>query len=129
MLRLQGGQVESLWDEVLPEEARTLPDELAKIDELLRDRKLFVPIEAHRQRQVEERGRSAREHGRPTIAIETSVRLLVVKHRTGWGYETLMRGIRFLAPAPLLPDRARALRTGTARARVYPGEGAGASHA
>ncbi len=93
MLRLQGGQVESLWDEILPEEARTLPDDLAKIDELLRDPKLFAPIEAHWQREAEERGRSAREHGRPTIAMETYVRLMVVKHRTGWGYETLMREV------------------------------------
>ena len=29
MLRLVGGQVESLWDEVLPIEVRELPDDLA----------------------------------------------------------------------------------------------------
>ncbi len=85
MLRLQGGQVESLWDEVLPEEARTLPDDLAQIAGLLRDPKLFAPIEAHWQREAEVRGRSAKGHGRPTIAMETYVRLMVVKHRTGWG--------------------------------------------
>ena len=38
MLRLSGGQVESLWDEVLPGEARELPEDLAALDVLLRDR-------------------------------------------------------------------------------------------
>ena len=31
MLRLRGGQVESLWDEVLPERLRELPDDLARL--------------------------------------------------------------------------------------------------
>ncbi|MCA1698512.1 MAG: transposase [Actinobacteria bacterium] len=35
-------------------------------------------------------GRSAAGHGRPTISMQSYVRLMVVKHRTGWGYETLM---------------------------------------
>jgi IS5 family transposase len=93
MLRLQGGQVESLWDEVLPERLRELPEDLAKIDGLLRDGALFAPVEAHWQREAEERGRSAREHGRPTISMATYVRLMVVKQRTGWGYETLVREV------------------------------------
>ena len=37
MLRLSGGQVESLWDELLPEALRRLPEDLAVIDGLLRD--------------------------------------------------------------------------------------------
>src|ERR1700727_1347378 len=32
-------------------------------------------------------------HGRPTISMATYVRLMVIKQRTGWGYETLMRGV------------------------------------
>jgi IS5 family transposase len=32
-------------------------------------------------------------HGRPTIAIDTCVRLMVIKHRTGWGYGTLVREV------------------------------------
>lgn len=93
MLRLQGGQVESLWDEVLPEEARRLPEDLARIDELLRDPELLAPIEAHWQAEAERSGRSARGHGRPTIPIATYLRLMVVKQRTGWGYETLVREV------------------------------------
>ena len=93
MLRLQGGQVESLWDEVLPEKLRELPDDLARIDALLRDEQLLSPIEAHWDREAEARGRSAKGHGRPTIPMQTYVRLMVLKHRYGWGYETLVREV------------------------------------
>jgi len=113
MLRLQGGQVETLWDEVLPEKLRELPDDLAQIDELLRDEALLAPIEAHWEKEAQARGRSARGHGRPTIPMQTYVRLMVLKHRCGWGYETLMREVsdsfhlrRFclLALAERVPD-------------------------
>ena len=90
MLRLRGGQVESLWDELLPAAVRELPEDLAGIDLLLRDPALLAPIEAHWEREAQVRGRSARAHGRPTIPMQTYVRLMVVKHRSGWGYETLM---------------------------------------
>jgi IS5 family transposase len=93
MLRLQGGQVERLWDEVLPERLRTLPDDLARMDELLRDEALLAPIEACWDREAEARGRSAKGHGRPTIPMQTYVRLLVLEHRYGWGYETLVREV------------------------------------
>ena len=92
MLRLDGGQV-GLWDELLPEELRRLPADLAVIDELLNDPVLLVPILAHWDREAEARGRSAKGHGRPTIPMQTYVRLMVVKHRYGWGYETLMREV------------------------------------
>ena len=90
MLRLRGGQVESLWDELLPEKLRELPQDLAQIDELLRDEALLAPIEAHWDKEAEARGRSAVGHGRPTIPMQTYVRLMVLKHRFGWGYETLV---------------------------------------
>lgn len=93
MLRLRGGQVESLWDELLPERLRELPVDLAPIDLLLRDEALLAPIVARWQREAEARGRSARGHGRPTIPMQTYVRLMVLKHRYGWGYETLMREV------------------------------------
>jgi len=34
VLRLAAGQVESLWDEVLPVEVRELPEDLQRIDTL-----------------------------------------------------------------------------------------------
>ena len=86
MLRLSDGQVESLWDDVLPDEVRELPGELAALDVLLGDPALLEPIAASWQRD-------AVAHGRPTISMQTYVRLMVVKHRTGWGYETLLREV------------------------------------
>ena len=86
MLRLSDGQVESLWDEVLPGEVRELPEDLAALDALLRDVELFAPIASDWRRE-------AVAQGRPTIAMDVYVRLMVVKHRTGWGYETLVREV------------------------------------
>ena len=87
MLRLCGGQVECLWDEVLPVQVRELPDDLARLDRVLSDPLLLFPI-------TQAWSKSARERGRPSIAIATFVRLMVVKQRTGWGYETLVRRYR-----------------------------------
>ena len=86
MLRLSGGQVESLWDEVLPGEARELPEDMAALDVLLRDPGLYEPVAALWRRE-------AVSWGRPTISMEVYVRLMVVKQRTGWGYETLVREV------------------------------------
>jgi IS5 family transposase len=86
MLRLAGGQVESLFDELLPAEVRELPAELAVLDRLLADPRLLAPIE-----QAWEC--AARGHGRPTIPMASFVRLMVVKQRAGWGYETLVREV------------------------------------
>ena len=83
----------SLWDEVLPIEARELPEDLARIDGLLADPGLLAPIRAHWDGEARASGRSAVGHGRPTIAMATYVRLMVVKQRTGWGYETLVREV------------------------------------
>src|ERR671936_2440423 len=86
MLRLAGGQVESLFDELLPVEVRELPAELAVLDRLLADPRLLAPIERTWER-------TARGHGRPTIPMDRFVRLMVVKQRSGWGYETLVREV------------------------------------
>jgi IS5 family transposase len=86
MLRLTGGQVESLFDELLPREVRELPVDLAVLDRLLADPRLLAPItQAWEQ--------ASRRHGRPTIPMASFVRLMVVKQRTGWGYETLVREV------------------------------------
>jgi transposase, IS5 family len=85
MLTLCSPQMESLWDEVLPVEVRELPEDLARLDRVLSDG-LLLPI-------VEAWEASARERGRPSIAMATFVRLMVVKQRTGWGYETLVREV------------------------------------
>lgn len=71
MLRLGEGQVECLWDEVLPVEARELPEDLGRLDQLLSDPVLLAPIEAHWQREADAVGRSAASHGRPTVSMQT----------------------------------------------------------
>ena len=90
MLRLEAAGMDSLWDEVLPVEVRALPEDLARLDELLSDPGLLAPISAHWEREAQAAGRSAASHGRPTIAMQTFVRLMVLKHRYGWGYRVLV---------------------------------------
>src|SRR5215208_978825 len=83
MLRLSGGQVESLFDLGLPVEVRELPTDLAALDVLLGDPALLVPVEAAWDA-------AACGFGRPTIPIERLIRLMVIKQRSGWGYETVV---------------------------------------
>ena len=86
MLTLVSGQVECLWDEVLPIEVRELPGDLARLDRVLSDSLLLFPI-------AQAWAPGARDRGRPSISMATFVRLMVVKQRTGWGYETLVREV------------------------------------
>ena len=92
MLTIQASGTESLWDEILPAEVKALPQDLARLDDLLADPGLLGPIAARWERLLAETGSSS-GRGRPTIAMETYVRLMIVKHRCGWGYETLMREV------------------------------------
>ena len=89
---MQAIGVESLWDEILPAEVKALPTDLQALDQLLDDEVLLAPITVRWERLLAEAGRQA-GRGRPTIAMETYVRLMIVKHRSGWGYETLMREV------------------------------------
>src|SRR5487761_278161 len=82
MLRLRDGQAE-LFDAVMPAEARTLSPELAAVDALLDDERFLAPFVA----------RFACPIGRPTIPIETYLRLMYLKHRHGLGYETLVEEV------------------------------------
>lgn len=90
MLRLVAAQAETLWDEALPIEVRELPADLAALDELLAGPALLEPFVACWQREALATGVSTADHGRPTIAIETYVRLMVLKQRHGWGYRSLV---------------------------------------
>src|SRR5215208_6246118 len=90
VLTLFAGQAESLWDEALPVEVRELPEDLAALDRLLSDPGLLAPIVAHWRREVEQTRRPVLTDGRPTIAMETYVRLMVLKQRYRWGYRTLV---------------------------------------
>lgn len=87
MLRLTPARpVATVWDSVLPPEACALPDDLARLDTLLSDPSMLEPFGAHWDR-------SARTQGRPSLPMAVYLRLMVIKHRTGWGYETLVREV------------------------------------
>ena len=74
---------ESLWEAVLPAELRELPAELGKVDAILDDDRFLAPF----------RSRLTARSGRPTIPIETYLRLMYLKHRYGLGYETLCKEV------------------------------------
>lgn len=82
MLRLREPQ-ESMWDYLLPLQAQTLSDELAIVDAWLSDERFFEPY----------RQRFNTHIGRPTVPVETYLRLMYLKHRYGFGYETLVREV------------------------------------
>lgn len=84
---LSGGQAESLFDLGLPVEVGELPADLAALDVLLSDRGVLAPIEAGWEA-------GHRDRGRPSIAMDRFVRLMIIKARSGgWGYETLVREV------------------------------------
>lgn len=82
MLRLRQPQ-ESLWDQLLPPQARTLSEELATVDAWLADERFFEPY----------RQRFHSRLGRPTVPVETYLRLMYLKHRYKLGYEALVRAV------------------------------------
>jgi transposase, IS5 family len=72
---------EALWESVLPAELRELPPELRRVDEPLAEERFLEPF----------RARLTATTGRPTIPIETYLRLMFLEHRYGLGYETVCR--------------------------------------
>ena len=90
MLTLLAEQPESLWDEALPIEVRELPADLAVLDRLLADPAMLGLIVERFRREVIEERRAVLTDGRPTIAMETYVRLMVLKARYRWGYRSLV---------------------------------------
>jgi hypothetical protein len=64
----------TLWDAILPTELFVLPIELARVDALLDDAVFFAPFAAYFDARI----------GRPSIPMETYLRLMFLKFRTGW---------------------------------------------
>jgi IS5 family transposase len=93
MLTLNGNHGDTLWDHLLPEGVRALPADLARLDDILFDPALLAPFQARFQAQAARMACDPLHRGRPTIAMATYLRLMIVKHRTGWGYETLAREV------------------------------------
>ena len=82
MFRTVGDQV-SLWEAVLPAELLKLPDELARVDELLDDPVFFAPFVVFFDPRI----------GRPSTPMETYLRLMFLKFRYRLGYESLCREV------------------------------------
>src|SRR5579864_5611569 len=82
MLRLRDPQ-ESLWEQLLPPQARTLSAELTAVDECLVDERFFEPYLQRFHTVI----------GRPTVPVETYLRLMYLKHRYRLGYEMLVREV------------------------------------
>jgi transposase, IS5 family len=78
VLRTVGPQG-SLFELLLPPGMRVLSGELAEVDRLLEDARLFMPFRAFFDPS----------EGRPSIPIETYLRLMFLKYRYGLGYERL----------------------------------------
>ncbi|MGI8715955.1 MAG: transposase [Solirubrobacteraceae bacterium] len=90
VLTLWAPQVESLWDESLPIEVKELPADLAELDRVLGDPELVMVFLERWRQEVCDTGRLVLTDGRPTIAMETYVRLMVLKARYRWGYRALV---------------------------------------
>ena len=73
----------TIWELLLPEEAKRLPAELVRIDAYLDDERFIAPW----------RGLFSRRLGRPSVPIDTLLRLLYLKHRYQLGYESLCREV------------------------------------
>ncbi len=67
-----------------------MPGDLAALDRVLGDQALMGPILERFRRELLETGRRVLEEGRPTIPMETFVRLMVLKARYRWGYWMLV---------------------------------------
>ena len=66
---------------------KELPEGLAALDVLLADSELLWPLVERWQREFHETGRLVLTEGRPTIALETYIRLMMLKQRYRWGYD------------------------------------------
>lgn len=73
----------TLWDAILPECCLGLPPGLADVDELLDDARFFVPFV----------GVFAPRQGRPSIPMETYLRMMFLRFRYKLGFETLCREV------------------------------------
>jgi transposase, IS5 family len=90
VLTLLAPQPDCLWDESLPVEVKELPEDLAALDGLLSDPELLMVLVERWRQEFAETGRLVLTEGRPTIPLETYVRLMVLKQRHRWGYRTLV---------------------------------------
>jgi transposase, IS5 family len=82
MFRTVGDQP-TLWESILPDELRRLPEELARVDGLLDDPVFFAPFVLFFDPRL----------GRPSTPMETYLRLMFLKFRYRLGFESLCREV------------------------------------
>jgi len=82
MLRTVNAQP-TLWEAILPEMCLGMPSELESVDRLLDDPAFFEPFRAHFHAAL----------GRPSVPIETYLRLMFLKYRYRLGFEPLCREV------------------------------------
>ena len=82
MLRERNSQL-TIWDPILPPQVLKLPEELEAIDKILDTEEFFEPFRRHFSLKA----------GRPSVPIETYIRLMYLKFRYGFGYETLIKEV------------------------------------
>jgi len=87
----------TLWEAQLPPEALVMPAELAAVDRLLDDPRIFEPF----RRWFDP------VFGRPSIPVETYLRLMFLKYRYRLGYETSCVEVTDVDVAAVLPHPAR----------------------
>ena len=73
----------TLWDSILPAELLVLPVELSRVDALLDDPVFFAPFARYFDARI----------GRPSIPMETYLRLMFLKFRYRLGFESLCREV------------------------------------
>jgi IS5 family transposase len=73
----------TLWEAILPQACLGLPAELEAVDRLLDDPVFFEPYRAHFHATL----------GRPSVPIETYLRLMFLKYRYRLGFEPLCREV------------------------------------
>ena len=83
MLRTTNPQP-SLWETILPAGILGLPEELARVDALLDDPGFLAPFATHYDPVA----------GRPSIPIDTYLRMMFLKFRWRLGYQTLCREVQ-----------------------------------
>jgi IS5 family transposase len=82
MLRTTNPQ-HSLWEAILPDACLGLPAELARVDRLLDDPAFLLPLQPHFDPCI----------GRPSVPLDTYLRLMFLKFRYRLGYELLCREV------------------------------------
>jgi len=83
----------TVWDELLPDQAKHLPTELARIDAYLDDDRFTAPWRGHFHARL----------GRPSVPVPTLLRLLYLKHRYQLGTRRSARRSATRSPGGGLP--------------------------